>query len=176
MALPILDVVVAIGLLVGLLPVTGALPGIADPAFPLANVLWFTGGLGGAFLLLAAGPKLFLGGTSSLLYITVYAVLLGIAGTLRLYSAGFRNLVFDWLLMALLVAVLLLVLKRPWVWGLVGGIWGGLLLGAWSGIGVYSYLTTPTRVFSKLLPFQVLASILAIVVALMHLRLRYKQP
>jgi hypothetical protein len=41
---------------------------------------------------------------------------------------------------------------------------------------LYGYFTTPTRLFSKLLPFQLAASILAVVVALMHLRLRYKQP
>jgi hypothetical protein len=175
LALPILDLVASVGVLVGLLPLTGALPGIADPAFPLANALWFTGGLGGAFLLLATGPKLLLGSTSSLLYVAVFAVLLGAAGALRLQSAGFPNLILDWLAMSLAVAVLLLLLRRPWAWGLVGGLWSGLLLGAWSGFGVYSYLTTPTRVFSKFLPFQVLVSVLAIVAALMSLRLRYKQ-
>jgi hypothetical protein len=148
MMLPILDLVASVGVLVGLLPLTGALPGIAAPAFPLANALWFTCGLGGAFLLLATGPKLLLGGTSSLLYITVFAVFLGVAGGLRLHVAGFGNLILDWLVMVLAVAVLLVLLRRPWAWGLVGGLWSGLLLGAWSGIGVYSYLTTPTRVFS----------------------------
>ncbi len=88
--LPILDLVASAGVLVGLLPLTGALPGIADPAFPLANALWFTAGLWGAFLLLATGPKLLLGGISSLLYVLIFAILLGAAGAIHLYSAGFR--------------------------------------------------------------------------------------
>ncbi len=79
-------------------------------------------------------------------------------------------------MMALVVGVLLLLLRGPSAWGIVGGLWSELLLAAWSGIGIYSYLTTPTRVFSKLLPLQVLAGIVAIVVAVLHLRLRYKQP
>ena len=76
--------------------------------------------------------------------------------------------------MTLIMAVMLLVLRRPWVWGLVGGLWGGLLLEAWSCVGVYSYVTTPTRIFSKLLPVQLAAGLLAIIVALMHLHLRSK--
>jgi hypothetical protein len=171
--LPILDLVASVGVLVGLFPLTGALAGIADPAFPLANALWFTAALGGAFVLLATGPKLLLGGTSSLLYVMVFAILLGAAGAFRLRSAGFGNLTYDWLVMAIIVGVLLLLLRHPSAWGIVGGLWSGLLLGAWSGIGIYSYLTTPTRIFSKLLPFQILASVLAIAVAVIHLRLRY---
>ena len=173
--LPVLDIVASVGVLVGLLPLTGALPGIADPAFPLANALWFTCGLGGAFLLLATGPKMLLGSTSSLLYAAVFAILLGAAGAIHLYSAGFRNLVCDWLVMTLAIGVLLLLLRGPSAWGIVGGFWSGMLLGAWSGIGIYGYFTTPTRLFSKLLPLQLAASILAVVVALMHLRLHYKQ-
>lgn len=175
MVLPILDLVAAVCVLMGLLPLTGALPGIADPAFPLANALWFTSGLGGAFLLLATGPKLLLGAMPSLPYVAVFAVLLGTAGAIHLYSSGFRSLVYDWLVMALVVGILLLVLRGPSAWGLVGGLWSGLLLGAWSGIGLYSYFTTPTRIFSKLLPFQLAASILAVIVALMHLSLYHKQ-
>jgi hypothetical protein len=176
MVLPVLDIVASVGVLIGLLPLTGALPGIADPAFPLANALWFTAGLGGAFLLLATGPKLMLGSTSSLMYVTAFAILLGAAGALHLHSAGFGNLIYDWLVMALAVGVILLLLRGPSAWGIVGGLWSGLLLGAWSGIGLYSYLSTPTRIFSKSLLLQLAASILAVVVALMHLRLRYKQP
>lgn len=175
MVLPILDLVAAVCVLVGLLPLTGALPGIADPAFPLANALWFTVGLGGAFLLLATGPKLLLGAVPSLLYVAAFAVLLAVAGAVHLYSSGFKNLIYDWLVMALVVGILLLVLRRPSAWGLVGGLWSGLLLGTWSGIGFYSYFTTPTRVFSKLLPFQFAASILAVIVALVQMRLRHKQ-
>jgi hypothetical protein len=174
MVLPILDLVAAVCVLVGLLPLTGALPGIADPAFPLANALWFTCGLGGAFLLLATGPRLLLQGPSSLLYVVAFAVLLGTAGAARLHWAGFGNLIFDWLAMALVVGGMLLLLRGPAAWGIVGGLWSGLLLGAWSGIGLYGYFTIPTRLFSKVLPFQLAASILAVVVAVMHLRLRYK--
>lgn len=170
--LPVLDIVAALVVLVGLLPATGALPGIADPAFPLANAVWFTAGLGGAFLLLATGPKLLLGGTSSLLYAVGFAVLIGLAGALRFQSTGFRNLILDWLAMALIVAGMLLLLRRPWLWGVVGGLWSGVLLGAWSSLALYSYFTTPTRLFSKFLLIQFLGSVLAIVVALMNLRLR----
>ena len=170
--LPVLDIVAALVVLVGLLPATGALPGIADPAFPLANAVWFTAGLGGAFLLLATGPKLLLGGTSSLLYAVGFAALIGAAGALRFQSTGFKNLTLDWLVMALVVAGMLLLLRRPWLWGVVGGLWSGLLLGAWSSLALYSYFTTPTRLFSKFLLIQFLGSVLAIVVALMNLRLR----
>lgn len=170
--LPVLDIVAALVVLVGLLPATGALPGIADPAFPLANAVWFTAGLGGAFLLLATGPKLLLGGTSSLLYAVGFAALIGAAGALRFQSAGFKNLTLDWLVMAVVVAGMLLLLRRPWLWGVVGGLWSGLLLGAWSSLTLYSYFTTPTRLFSKFLLIQFIGSVLAIVVALMNLRLR----
>ena len=174
--LPALDIVASVGVLVGLLPLTGALPGIAVPAFPLATALWFTCGLGGAFLLLATGPRLLLQGPSLLLYVVAFAVFLGAAGTARLHWAGFGNLIDDWLVMALVVGGMLLVLRGPTAWGIVGGLWSGLLLGAWSGVLLYGYFTTPTRIFSKFLPFQCAASILAIVVALMHMRFRYKQP
>lgn len=170
--LPVLNIVAALAVLVGLLPATGALPGIADPAFPLANALWFTGGLGGAFLLLAAGPKLLLGGTSSVLYVLGFAALIGAAGALRFQSTGFRNLTLDWLVMALVVAGMMLLLRQPWLWGVVGGLWSGLLLGGWSSLALYAYFTTPTRIFSKFLLIQFLASVLAIVAALMNLRLR----
>lgn len=172
--LSVLDIVAALAVLVGLLPATGALPGIADPAFPLANALWFTGGLGGAFLLLATGPKLLLGGTSSVLYALGFAALIGAAGALRFQSTGFRNLTLDWLVMALVVAGMLLLLRKPWLWGVVGGLWSGLLLGGWSSLALYAYFTTPTRIFSKFLLIQFLASVLAIVAALMNLRLRAK--
>ena len=170
--LPMLDILAALAVLIGLLPATGALPGIADPAFPFANALWFTGGLGGAFLLLATGPRLLMGETSSLLYAVGFAVLIGAAGALRFQSSGFANLILDWLAMALVVAGMLLLLRRPWLWGVVGGLWSGLLLGAWSSLALYSYFTTPTRLFSKFLLIQFVGSILAIVVALMNLRLR----
>ena len=172
--LSVLDIMVSIVVLAGLLPLTEALPAIATPIYTLANALWFTVGLGGAFLLLAAGPKLLLNSVSVPIYIAAFASLLACAGALRLHSTGFTRLTAGWLTMTLSVAAMLFVLKRPWAWGLVGGLCSGLLLGAWSSIGVYSYVTTPTRIFSKLLPVQVVASILAIVVALVHLRLRPK--
>jgi hypothetical protein len=168
----ILDLVAAVAVLACLLPETGALPGIAAPAFPLANALWFTGGLGGAFLLLATGPKLLLGGSPSVLYALGFATLIGAAGALRFQTTGFKNLTLDWLVMALVVAGMLLLLRQPWLWGLVGGLWSGLLLGAWSSLALYAYFTTPTRLFSKFLLIQFLASVLAIVAALMNLRLR----
>ena len=170
--LPVLDIVAALVVLVGLLPATGALPGIADPAFPFANAVWFTAGLGGAFLLLAAGPRLLLGGISTLLYAAGFAALVGVAGALRFQSTGFRNLILDWLAMALIVGGMLLLLRRPWLWGLVGGLWSGVFLGAWSALAVYSYFMTPTRLFSKFLLIQFLGSVLAIVAALMNLRQR----
>jgi hypothetical protein len=74
--------------------------------------------------------------------------------------------------MALVVAGMLLLLRQPWLWGVVGGLWSGLLLGAWSSLALYAYFTTPTRIFSKFLMIQFLASVLAIVAALMNLRLR----
>jgi hypothetical protein len=170
--LPILDIVAALAVLIGLFPATGALPGIANPAFPLANAVWFTAGLGGAFLLLATGPRLLIGETSSLLYAVGFAALIGVAGALHFQSTGFGHLILDWLAMALVVAGLLLLLRRPWLWGVVGGLWSGVLLGAWSSLALYSYFTTPARLFSKFLLIQFLASVLAIVVALMNLRLR----
>jgi len=172
--LPALDIIAAVAVLACLLPATGAIPGIADPAFPLANAGWFTGGLGGAFLLLATGPRLLLGETSSLLYAIGFATLIGVAGALRFQSTGFANLILDWVAMALAIAGLLLVLRRPWLWGAVGGLWSGFLLGAWSVMAFYSYFTTPTRLFSKFLLVQFLASAFAIFVALMNLRLRAK--
>ena len=170
--LPVLDIVAAVVVLVGLLPATGALPGIAAPEFPLANAVWFTAGLGGAFLLLATGPKLLLGGTSSPLYAVGFAALIGAAGALRFRSARFKNLILDWLVLALVVAGVLLLLRQPWLWGFVGGLWSGLLLGTWSSLTLYAYLTTPTRLFSKFLLIQFLGSALAIFAALMNLRLR----
>ena len=43
--LPVLDILAALAVLIGLLPATGALPGIADSAFPFANALWLSEGL-----------------------------------------------------------------------------------------------------------------------------------
>ena len=72
--LPVLDIVASILILIGLLPVTGALPAITTSAFPLANALSFAGSLGGALLLLATGPKLLLSKVSSPAYIAWFRV------------------------------------------------------------------------------------------------------
>lgn len=172
--LPEIDVATSIVVLIGLLPLAGALPSIATPASPLADALWFTVMLSGAFLLLAAGPKLLLSSVPSPAYIALFASIVGLFGAIRLHSTRFDRLISGWLIMSVITAVILLLLRRSWIWGLVGGLWSGLLLGGWSAVGVYSYVTTPTRVFSRLLPVQLLGCFLAIVVAVWHFRIRRK--
>ncbi len=171
-ALPILDVGIAVLVLVGLLPVTGALAGIASPAFPLADVLWLIANLAGALLLLAVGPRMLMPAVPSGLYVGGYTTLLVVVGGVRLWLTGFHSLAVAWLLMALCVGGLLLVIRRFWLWALIGGLWSGILLGIWSYGGVVSYLSAAAPQFPIFLLFQVTGSVAAIIVGLLHLRLR----
>ena len=175
-AFPILDVGVAVLALVGLLPITGALAGIASPAFPLADVAWFTANLAGGLLLLAVGPRMLLPAVRSGWYVGGYTALLAVVGVLRLWLTGFHSLATAWLLMALCVGGLLLIFRRFWLWALIGGLWSGILLGIWSYGGVVSYMSAASPQFPILLPLQIVGSAAAIVVGLLHLRFRRSPP
>lgn len=167
-----LDVAVAILVLVGLLPMAGGLPSIASPAIPFADAIWFTANLAGPALLLAAGLRLVLRGMPLLWYVCGYVLLLIVAGELRLRVTGFHRLAWGWLVMALCIGILLLVLRRFWLWAVVGGVWSGLLLGIWSFGGIVAYTSASAALFPTLLVVQIIGMVLALVVGLLHLRLR----
>jgi hypothetical protein len=166
--LPSLDVVTALIALCGLLPIAGGLPGVASQGQPIVDGIWFTVNLGGALLLLAGGVKLLLRKAPLHIFVLIYAAFIGMSGTLRLELAGFQLLVGGWLLMAFCVGGLLLALRSPWLWAVVGATWCVLLLGFWSVGGVIGFLSIETRQFSPFLPLQILAFVLALMVLGLH--------
>jgi hypothetical protein len=175
-AFPILDVGVAVLSLVWLIPISGALPAIAAPAFPFADTVWLTANLAGSLLFLAAGPRMFLSRVPSGWYVGGYTALLIVSGELNLWrSGGFRRLGVGWLLMALFVGVMLLLLRRFWLWALVGGLWSGLVLGVWSYGGIVGFLSDSSG-FPAFLPLPMVGCVADTVVGLLHLRFRRPAP
>lgn len=172
---PMLDVGVALLSLVWLIPISGALPAIAAPAFPFADALWLIENLAGSLLLLAVGPRMLLSGTPSGWYVGGYTALLIVLGELNLWrGGGLRILGVGWLLMALFVGGMLLLLRRFWLWGLVGGFWIGLALGFWSYGGIVGFLSDSST-FPAFLPLLMIGCPAAIVVGLLHLRFRRRE-
>jgi hypothetical protein len=165
-----MDVLTSLLALFALLPIAGGLPGIASQGQPLVDGIWFTVNLGGALLLLAGGIKLLLGRVRWHLFVLLYVALIGTLGTLRLQLNGFQLLVSGWLIMALCIAGLLLALRNPLRWTMVGTMWCVLLLGVWTVGGITSFLTTETQRLSLLLPLQVVAFVLTLVLLVLHLR------
>jgi hypothetical protein len=168
----VLDVVAAILALVGLLPMAGGLPSIASPAIPFADALWFLANLAGPALLLAAGLRLALRGIPMLWYVSGYTLLLMVAGELRLWMTGFHRLAGGWFVMALCIGVLLLVLRRFWLWAVIGGLWSGLLLGIWSIGGIMAYTSASAALFPTLLLIQIVGAVTVLAAGLLHLRFR----
>lgn len=170
--LPSMDILTSLLALSALLPMAGGLPSIASEGRPFVDGIWFTVNLGGALLLLAGGIKLLLPRVRFDVFVFFYAGLIGILGTLRLQLGGFQRLVSGWLVMALCVAGLLLLLRSPLRWTMVGTMWCVLLLGVWAVGGVTSFLTTETQRLSLFLPLQVMAFVLTLVLLVLHLRYR----
>jgi hypothetical protein len=171
-AFSLLDVVAAILALTGLLPMAGGLPSIASPAIPLANAIWFMANLAGPALLLAAGLRPALRGVPMFWYISGYTVLFMAAGELRLWMTGFHRLAAGWFVMAFCIGVLLLILRRFWLWAVVGGLWSAVLLGIWSIAGIVGYVSASSAQFPALLAIQIVGAIVSLVVGLLHLRLQ----
>jgi hypothetical protein len=173
----VLDVVAAILAVAGLLPMAGGIPSIASPAIPFADAIWFMANLAGPALLLAAGLRLALQGIPVLWYVSGYVLLLMVAGEARFWMTGFHRLASGWFVMALCVGVLLIILRRFWLWAVVGGLWSGLLLGIWSYGGIVAYTSASAVLFPTLLVIQTVGAVMALVVGLLHLRFRQsKQP
>jgi hypothetical protein len=168
----ILDVVAAILALAGLLPMAGGLPSIASPAIPFADALWFIANLAGPALLLAAGLRLAFRRIPILWYVSGYTLLLMVAGELRLWMTRFHRLASGWFVMALCIGALLLILRRFWLWAMLGGLWSGLLLGVWSYGGIVAYTSASAALFPTLLLIQIVGAVMALVVGLLHLRFR----
>jgi hypothetical protein len=168
--LPSLDILASLFAIFGLLPIAGGLPSIASQGQPIIDGIWFTVNMGGAFLLLAGGIKLLIPRVQAHLFAVVYAVCIGISGTIYLELANFHLLDGGWFLMALCVGVLLFMLRRPWFWAITGAVWCVLLLGLWSIGGIISFFATETQLLSLFLPFQIIAFVSALILLALHLR------
>jgi hypothetical protein len=168
----LLNVGAAILALIGLLPVAGGLPSIASPAVPFADAMWFTVSLGGPLLLLAAGLKMLFRTWSVRWYVLGYTFLVIVGGGLRLWFAGFHRLAHGWLIMAICIGAMLLTLRRIWLWGLIGGVWSGMLLGICSYGNIAGYLSAAAPLFPVLLPIDIVGCVSAFTIGLLHVRLR----
>ena len=168
----VLDVLAAVLALVGLLPMAVGLLSMGLPSTSFADALWLIANLAGPALLLAAGLRLALRGIPMLWYVISYTLVLMAAGDLRLWTTGFHRLASGWFVMALCVGALLLVLRRFWLWAVVGGLWSGLLLSIWAFGGVVAYTSASAPLFPTLLVIQIVGAVMALGVGLLHLRLR----
>src|ERR1700685_3491073 len=128
--------------------------------------------LAGPALLLAAGLRPALRGVPMFWYISGYTVLFMAAGELRLWMTGFHRLAAGWFVMAFCIGVLLLILRRFWLWEVVGGLWSAVLLGIWSTAGIVAYASARAPLFPNLLVIQIVGAVMALVVGLLHVRLR----
>jgi hypothetical protein len=108
----------------GLLPLA-ALPSIAEPLFPLVIAITFFVWLGGPLTLLAAGIRDLARGSSKLLFLSAFTLLQSIVGILLFWRVP--RFFLDWAIMSLAIVLILLVLRRAWLWAVVGGAWTGLL-------------------------------------------------
>jgi hypothetical protein len=141
----------------------------------LADAIWFTLNLAGPALLLGAGLRLVFKGIPVVRYVCLYVLLIMTAGGLRLWLTGFHRLFLGWLVMSLCIGMLLLILQQLWLWGAVGGIVSGLLLGVLSWGGLVGYLSASSALFPSLLPIQISGAVAALVVGLLHIRHRYSK-
>ena len=132
--------------------------------------------LAGPALLLAAGLRLALRGITTLWYVSGYTLLLMAAGELRLWMTGFHRLAVGWFVMTLCIGMFLLILRRFWLWAVVGGLWSALLLGIWSVGGIMAYASASAALLPTLCVIQTVGAVMALVVGLLHLRLRRPLP
>jgi hypothetical protein len=170
----VLDVLAAILAFAGLLPMAGGLPSIASPAIPFADAIWFIANLVGPALLLAAGLRLIVRELPILWYVSGYTLLLMAAGDLRLWMTGFHRLAAGWFVMVVCIGVLLLILRRFWLWAVVGSLWSALLLGIWSIGGIVAYVSASAPLFPTLLVIQIVGAVTALAVGLLHVRIRMR--
>jgi len=168
----VLDVTAALLALMGLLPMAGGLPSISSPVVPFADTLWFVANLAGPALLLAAWLRPAFRGIPMLLYVLGYTLLLAVTGGLRLWATGFHRLAYGWLIMACCVGTLLLLMRRFWLWAVVGAFWSGLLLSVWVFVGVVTYTSANATLFPTLLVIQIVGAVVALGGGLLHLRHR----
>jgi hypothetical protein len=105
-------------------------------------------------------------------YISGYTALLMAAGELMLWMTGFHRLAAGWFVMAFCIGVLLLILRRFWLWAIVGGLLSALLLGIWSISGIVAYTSASSAQFPTLLAIQIVGAVVALVVGLLHFRLQ----
>lgn len=87
---------------------------------PFTDAILFAGILGGALLMLAGGVKVLLRKVRLRLFVSLYAILIGVLGALSLELVGLHSLVAGWILMAGCVGGLLLSLRRRWHWTIAG--------------------------------------------------------
>lgn len=74
--------------------------------------------------------------------------------------------------MAFCIMALLIILRRPWLWAVVGGLWSSVLLSIWTVGGFMAYTSANTVLFPTLLMIQTVGALMALAVGLLHLRLR----
>jgi hypothetical protein len=167
--LPGIAVVASLIALAALLPIAGGMPSLASGGQPLSDGVWFFANLGGPLLLLAGGLKKLLPRVSSPGFVIAYVVSVAVLGIARFAAVGFNRLVFGWALMALCLAGMLFMLRRSWIWVIVGALWSALLLGLWSVGGVLSYFAAAAPQFPFFLPLQVLACVMTLAVFFAYL-------
>jgi hypothetical protein len=124
---PILAIMAAIASFAGLLPLTFGMAGIATPLFP-GSALFFLIMLGGPLLLLASGLNAMAATKlSKQRFLISFTALLIIAGLACFWRVP--ALLFGWVTLSIVTAVIAEMLKHDWLWAAVGGIWTGALLG-----------------------------------------------
>ena len=136
-------VAVAVGIYL-LLPLALAMPAISTPLFPLATSLYFLVMLGGPLLMFASGLRQVITGISRKWFLAAFAALLVAAGG-GLFERFLREeILFDWLAMSLLITLVAALLRRNWLWGVVGGVWTGSVLAALCVAGALKSLSSAT--------------------------------
>jgi hypothetical protein len=151
--------------LLGLIPVAFALPLIAAPVFPLGTALFFVLVLGGPLLLLASAFHNIATGSSRLLFLIGFTVVVMSGGFL--FSMRVPKLWLDWITMSVAISLIAAMLRTTWLWALVGGVWAGGVLGVLVLASTREFLSPTTGGgFPKWAPVWLLDCVLALLSSL----------
>jgi len=115
---------------VGILPVVFGLASIASTSIPMGNAIAFLAAMGGPGLMFASGLRLYLKRLPLGAFFIVLGTFLVVCGLFFFRRMPNKVLFIEWVAMSLAICVAALILRRSYIWAMVGGAWAALLLAA----------------------------------------------
>lgn len=167
--LNVADVVIGTAALLALLPVTGALAGLAGGTH-LSDAVWFLINLGGPLIVIGSGIYGFVLHIKKALFTLAYTLLVTAGGLINLKVTGFDRLMLGWSLCAIAVGALMLAVKSRRACTITGVVWSLCLLGMWCYGGVVSSLRHGSTAFVMRTALLIASLLAMLMLMLVHLR------